>query len=95
MKGQLTLMFLLVSWWLAAQDQGKSFTLDECLDYALENAVNVKNAILDEQIANSQVRETRGSGLPQVNGSVGVQYSPTLQRFFAQYNSNAPGLGIT
>jgi outer membrane protein TolC len=41
------------------------------------------------------VNETRGLGLPQVNGSVGLQYSPTLQRFFAQYNSAATGIGIS
>ena len=95
MKGQLTLMFLLVSWWLTAQDQGKSFTLDECLNYALQNAVNVKNAKLDEEIATSRVKETVGIGLPQINGSVGLQYNPTLQRFFAQYNSQNPGFGIS
>ena len=74
----------------AAQDQGKAFTLDECIQYALENSPTVKNATLDEQIADARVKETRGIGLPQVDGSVALQHNQKLQRFFMQYNPDGP-----
>ena len=47
----------------------QAFTLEECISYALQNAVNVKNATLDEEIAAARVKETVGIGLPQVSGS--------------------------
>ena len=74
----------------AAQDHGKAFTLDECIQYALENSPTVKNATLDEQIADARVKETRGIGLPQIDGSVAVQHNQKLPRFFMQYNPDGP-----
>lgn len=64
-----------------------AFTLEQCVAYALENSVNVKNAILDERIAAARVKETRGIGLPQIDGSVAVQHNSKLPRIFAQYTS--------
>jgi outer membrane protein len=66
-----------------ADTQPKVFTLDESTAYALENSVDVNNASLDEKIAVARVRETRGIGLPQVNGSVSVVHNQKLPRFFA------------
>lgn len=80
---------------LAAQAQNttatKTFTVQQCIDYALQNATGVQNAILDEQSAQAKVRETIGLGLPQVSGSISVQHSPTLQRFFGTYVPTDPG----
>lgn len=70
-----------------AQDQstasGQKFTLQQCIEYALENAVAARNAKLDEQIAEAKVKETVGIGLPQVNGSVGITHNEKLPRFFS------------
>lgn len=68
-----------------AQQAPTAFTLDDCIRYAMENTIEVKNAHVDEQIAKAKVRETTGIGLPQVDGSVAVQHSNKLPRFFAQY----------
>lgn len=62
-----------------------SFTLDDCIKYALENTIEVKNARVDEQIAQAKVKETFGIGLPQVEGSVSLQHNQKLPRFFATY----------
>ena len=62
-----------------------SFTLDDCIKYALENTIEVKNARVDEQIAQAKVKETFGIGLPQVDGSVSLQHNQKLPRFFATY----------
>lgn len=68
------------------------FTLDDCIKYALENTIEVKNARVDEQIASAKVKETFGIGLPQVDGSVAVQHNQKLPRFFAYYQV-AKGFG--
>lgn len=72
---------------MQAQSETQIFTLDECITYALENTVEVKNARVDEQIAKAKVRETRGIGLPQVDGSVGLTHNKKLARYFATYET--------
>jgi outer membrane protein TolC len=57
----------------------------------LENSLNLKNAVIDERIADARVKETRGIGLPQIDGSIAVQHNQKLPRFFAQYNPDQPG----
>ncbi len=69
-------------------------TLDQCITYALDNNTNLKNARLDEKIADARVKETRGIGLPQVDASIGVRHNQKLPRFFAQY-AVAQGFGGT
>ncbi len=46
-----------------------SFSLQQALKYALENQKDVKNAIIDEQLAQKKVNEIMGMGLPQINAS--------------------------
>lgn len=72
----------------AQSDSGKAFTLDQCVEYALENATLIKNAVLDERIATARVRETVGIGLPQVSGNVTVIQNQKLPRFFTTYDPN-------
>ncbi|HTE31603.1 MAG TPA: TolC family protein [Chryseolinea sp.] len=66
---------------------GTSFTLDDCIRFALENTIDVKNARIDQQIAQARVRETTGYGLPQIDGSVALQHNQKLPRFFATYQT--------
>src|ERR1051326_3326869 len=52
-------------------DTGKfSFSLKQCIDYALQNQNSMKNASLDELIAKDKVKEITGMGLPQIGGTV-------------------------
>ncbi len=74
-----------------AQDNGNKFTLEQCIQYALENSPTVKNAAIGEQIADARVKETRGIGLPQIDGSVALQHNQKLPRFFMQYNPDDQG----
>ena len=62
--------------------KAQSFTLDQCIEYALQNSDNIKNVTLDQEIAKARVKETRGIGLPQVDGSVNILHNHQLQRFF-------------
>ncbi|MCW5912566.1 MAG: TolC family protein [Cyclobacteriaceae bacterium] len=62
-----------------------TFTLQQCIDYALENSVQVQNARLDEEIAQAKVNETIGIGLPQISGNATVMHNNKLPRFFNTY----------
>lgn len=77
---------------LAAQTP-QSFTLEQCISYALESSVEIKNSQLDENIAKAKVRETVGIGLPQIDASVGIQHNEKLRRFFATYTGSGGFLG--
>ncbi|MFM9839562.1 MAG: TolC family protein [Cyclobacteriaceae bacterium] len=76
---------LIANWSFAQQEAPATFTLEQCIEYALKNSINVQNSFIDEQIASSKVKETIGIGLPQINGSVNALTNPTLPRFFSKY----------
>ena len=66
-------------------DTGKfSFSLKQCIDYALQNQSAMKNASLDELIAKDKVKEITGLGLPQIGGSVQFANNDPLRRFFLE-----------
>ncbi len=63
-----------ISFAQTAKDTGKfSFSLQQAIDYAIKNQVQMQNAQIDEQIANEKVKETIGIGLPQIGGSLSTQ----------------------
>lgn len=84
----LSLLVMSVSLLFAQSDTDKDFTLEQCIEYALENTMVVKNAVLDERIATAKVKETIGIGLPQVSGNVTVIQNQKLPRFFTTYDPN-------
>lgn len=70
---------------LGQSEGSQSFTLDQCIKYALENSVDVKNSVLDERISSAKVKETIGIGLPQISGQVNLIHNQKLPRFFSSY----------
>lgn len=70
---------------LAQANDQTSFDLDECIKFALERTVDVQNARVDEEIAEAKVKETRGIGLPQIDGNVSLTHNQKLPRFYASY----------
>jgi len=94
MKSVYKLLLVVPCWMFALQSakaqsaqniQGQSFTLQQCIDYALENSIAAQNSILDQKIATARVKETVGLGLPQINGNVSLTSNPMLRRFFGYY----------
>lgn len=71
----------------AQQSTPSAFTLDQCIEYALQNSINVQNATLDQRIAAAKVKETIGLGLPQISADVSVVHNQKLQRFFSSYST--------
>lgn len=50
-----------------------SFSIQQAIDYALQNQHEIKNALIDEEIAKKKVNEIMGLGLPQINSSFDVK----------------------
>ncbi len=50
-----------------------TFTLEQAIEYGLENNLTIENARFDEYIANSRVKEVLASGYPQLSGTVEPQ----------------------
>jgi outer membrane protein TolC len=57
----------------AANAQQQSMTLQQCIDYAMQNKPQVQNAVYDEESAKYKVREIVGLGLPQISSSFDVK----------------------
>ena len=90
----IALIAISVSFFSYGQEKaGGSFTLEQCIEYALKNSLRSKNAVLDQRIAKAKVNETIGIGLPQISGSASVVSNPQLQRFFTTYNGPSGFLG--
>ena len=74
MRNQLTLLLTLLSFSFSySQEQTYSFTLEEAIQFALENnyaAINADRDIIDAQ---KQKWETIAGGLPQINGDISYQ----------------------
>ncbi|MGB0429770.1 MAG: TolC family protein [Bacteroidia bacterium] len=58
----------------AQNDDVQHFTLAEAQQYAMENNDTIKITKLDEEKSKAQISETRAIGLPQINGSLGMNY---------------------
>ena len=68
-----TVFFMLLLLELPAQQEARQFSLDEAIDYALQESMTIKNAQISIADADAQIKERRATGLPQLNGSVSFQ----------------------
>ncbi|KGE84877.1 hypothetical protein IX84_30925 [Phaeodactylibacter xiamenensis] len=73
-------MMLLLALPLLAQQQAVQMSLDDAIDYALENSLTIKDAQIAIADAEEQIVERRSSGLPQVNGSLNYQHYLAVPR---------------
>ena len=79
-------IFVVLSWLpLSTQAQEDHYyTLQECIDYALEHNQTYLNADLDYRIADREVQEFISDGLPQVNANLDLTYNIKIQTSFIQ-----------
>jgi outer membrane protein TolC len=70
-----------------------SFSLQQSIDFAMQNQKDVKNAAIDEEIAGQKVKEIEGMGLPQINSSVDVRDFLEIPTSFipAEFFGGPPG----
>jgi outer membrane protein len=75
----------------APRDSVYNLSLQDCINYAYEHQDSVINAKLDIKSAEYKVKETIGSGLPQINGSVSFQdYLRTPTAVGPQFRKDPP-----
>ncbi len=73
--------------------EGKTYTLQQAIDFAIEKNVSIRNGKLDALSAEARIKEIKSSALPQVAISSSLTYNPLIQRIFlpAQFGDpNAP-----
>src|SRR5690606_25684391 len=72
---KITLAGILLLWVSIVEGEAQeavSFTLEESIQYALENNVQLKNAVLEMRTSRATVGETTAEGLPQITGNAQV-----------------------
>ena len=86
-------IFLLLATSLNAQQNKYSFTLQEAVEFAINNNRAIQNSERDVKIAVQTKRETTATGLPQVNANIG--YNNWLEQQVslipAEFFGGAPG----
>lgn len=78
MKIKLSIILLVSFSLLMNAQQTKTFSLEQAIDYALQNNTAVKNAKSDVEAAKHRKWETTTMGLPQINAS--IDYKNWLKR---------------
>ena len=72
------MVILLAAWCCLSMHAQKKWTLDDCINYAMENNVSMKLAKLQKQSAQEDVEQSKAALLPTLsaNTNQGVGYSP-------------------
>ena len=91
MKNYLILLTLATFPFVTWAQSNNNFTLQQCVDYALENSAKAKNAKLDEQLAAEKVKEIQGAGLPQIKASHTLMDNLKVQSAFLPSSAFAGG----
>ena len=83
-RNGILLFCLLLTHLTFSQDNenNTAYSLEECVEFALKNALAVKNAYIDMQSADASVNEIRADGLPQITGQVQLIDNYNLQTTF-------------
>lgn len=90
MKKLLLCCIIITSAWAAHAQEKKVWTLQECIDYALQNNLNVKRSLLNVETSDINLSQSKMQMLPTLNG--GAQYGnnwgrnidPTTNLFITQ-----------
>ncbi len=75
---KIILSALLFSLGIAVNAQQKEWTLQECINYALENNISIKQSELDVRLADIGISEAVGDLLPGVNASASNSWNTGL-----------------
>jgi outer membrane protein TolC len=85
-------LFQIVTLSLLAQEPSttKKYSLQEAVEYALQNNINIKNAESDVTSAQARVGEIRAIGLPQINAEAQLIHNFKIQTQFVPENAFSP-----
>jgi outer membrane protein len=82
---KVVLLFLFIGLQMAAQ--GKKWTLEECVDYAIKKNISIKQSALDVNISSIEKLEALGGFLPTFNANAnysvntGASINPVTNQF--------------
>ncbi len=96
MRNSLTILLVLFVYWVNAQEQTYNFTLQQAIEFALENNYSAINADRDLIDAQKQKWETIATGLPQISGDISYQNQLKQQVSLipAEFGGGEPGTFI-
>ncbi len=75
MKAILTYLIVILGWSAVAQNDPKQWTLQECIDYALENNTGIKQSELASELAFVDMQQALMDLYPSVNANIGTALS--------------------
>ena len=92
----LIIAIITAAFWSQAQ---KVWTLDECVDYAMEHNVTILQSILSQNNAQYQYKMAKNAWLPTISAdasqSFGFGQSPSANGVYVSDNSSSTSLGIS
>ncbi|MBN2616381.1 MAG: TolC family protein [Bacteroidales bacterium] len=86
------LLILLMTFVPAQAQKEKTFTLKDCIHYALENRASVKNQRLSEELSKKNRQEVNSQWFPQISG--GAKYQYTIRRQVLIIGDNTIFVGL-
>lgn len=70
-----SLLIIVLSFVSISFAQEKQWTLQECVNYALENNISIQQSELDAELANENIRTAKGNFLPGVSASASQNFN--------------------
>jgi outer membrane protein len=75
MKILIILSSILVSSCLFSQEKEKSWSLQQCIEFALKNNIQIKQNILNEKLSKATLLQNKAQLLPNLSGNVSHSYN--------------------
>jgi outer membrane protein len=99
MRKSHLVVFLLLS--MVFQASGQQFwSLEDCIHYAMENNIQIKQSVLNTEYNQNQLQQTRLGQIPNLNGSANYTYSwgraldQTTYQFTQDQQINSVSMGL-
>ena len=71
----LLLFFAFALFKMSAQPTQAQWSLEDCISYAMENNIQIKQSVLNTQYNENLLKQAKLSQIPSLNGSTGYTYS--------------------
>src|SRR5664279_1831601 len=84
-------VILLASASAQTKDSSSTKSLEDCIKYALDNQTNIRQALIDEQITDREIKSQLSEWYPQINFS--GNYQNNFQRSTSIFNGTATPIG--
>ena len=94
-----TLILVILAFGMVHANAQQAWTLQQCIDYAMEHNVGILQSQLQQQNADYQLKMSQNAWLPSVNASasegLGFGQSPSYTGVYVSDNSSSASVGIS